>query len=162
MNNLSTEDIISRIQLLLAHNLGDAGRLNHILESLNNDKELSNSDQNYLENKFEELDAIDDSDEISASPIDLTSEQSVELISKIIETGVGDTSRLRYILHSINQGKSLFSSDKNFLNYTIESYYSQLAQAKNSDTEKENFTDQLREKQSDLKNLATQYDSLKK
>lgn len=52
ITNNSDESLPVRIQRLIQNNIGDRGRLNHILETIQSGKKLYNSDQKYLEAKL--------------------------------------------------------------------------------------------------------------
>ena len=154
MNNLSSEDLIERINQLLSSNVGDAGRLNHLLDSLRNNKSLTNSDSVYLDSKIKQL---------SSTPFDIPPKydkltaESIDMLSKLIELEFGDADRLRYILHTIKQGKTLFSIDKNYLTKTIDQYYVQQEEEKSvSQPKVQFFATELQSKQSDLESLTKQ------
>ena len=53
MQELTLPQTITQIQELIDNGQGDAGRLNHILESLQKNKKLYNSDENYLTEKLQ-------------------------------------------------------------------------------------------------------------
>ena len=154
MNNLSSEDLIERINQLLSSNLGDAGRLNHLLDSLRNNKSLTNSDSVYLDSKIKQLSTVP-----SAIPpkYDKLTAESIDILSNLIELEFGDSDRLRYILHTIKQGKTLFSIDNNYLTKTIDQYHVQQEEKKSgSQPSVKFFSTELQSKQSDLESLTKQ------
>ena len=52
MQQITTTSTLEKIQKLIENNDGDAGRLNHIIDFINNEKQLYKTDKIYLENKL--------------------------------------------------------------------------------------------------------------
>lgn len=143
MVNLSTEDTVTFLEDLIAQNKGDVGRLRHILNSIKNNKVLAKSDKQYLEEKVEQEYTADETQ---------PPEQSIDFISKLVSEGFGDSNRLRYILHSLKQGKTIHASDKNYLDSVTQSYYAEVAQKKSSEstTVSSTIDEEHKQKQSEL------------
>ena len=111
MNILSQNEIQVQIQRLIDSENGDIGRLRFILEILTKRDMIYNSDKKYLENKF-------GSKFILKQPeINSKKEENVlKLIPKIMELGLGDPDRLKFIYQTLKKGKSLYKSDQKYLN----------------------------------------------
>lgn len=104
---LSEEDEKQFVLKLLESGNGDAGRLNHILSSLNKGKRLYHADQNYLAEKFYQ--------EAGLIKIVQTDEGLLAKIQKLLKNGGGDYGRLRHILETLCRGKPLYHSDQKYL-----------------------------------------------
>ena len=52
MQQITKTSTLEKIQKLIENNDGDTGRLNHIIDFINNEKQLYKTDKIYLENKL--------------------------------------------------------------------------------------------------------------
>ena len=107
MVNLTREETKAFVEKLMVLGRGDPGRLNHILIVLTEGRELYNSDKTYLDEKF--------SQEIGLQKKIEVEENTLDKIQKLITSGIGDTGRLQFILESLKQGKTLYRSDRQYL-----------------------------------------------
>jgi len=107
MATLTAEETRSFVEKLIASGRGDLGRLRHILNMLNGNRGLYNSDQKYI-------DAIL-ADEIGAHKKMPVDNDLTTKIQNLISSGLGDTGRLQFILECIHLGKTLYKSDKAYL-----------------------------------------------
>ena len=107
MDQRTVPHTVKKIQELIDNNLGDTGRLNHIIDFINNEKPLYKTDRIYLENKLNSKITIIQKKEVSRK--DTTQQQ----IKKLIEIGKGDPGRLEHILDMLRKEKHLYKSDTN-------------------------------------------------
>jgi len=112
--HISTPDAILRIKKLIEKKLGDPGRLQYISETLQKGRDLYRSDQIYLDNK------------ISATVIPFQikkptkADEKIKGVKRLLALNFGDPGRLRYILHSLEKGNSLYNTDKMYFDSKIE------------------------------------------
>jgi len=112
--HISTPDAILRIKKLLENKLGDPGRLQYISETLLKGRDLYRSDQIYLDNK------------ISATVIPFqikkptVADDMIKNVKRLMALNFGDPGRLRYILHTLEQGKDLYNTDEIYFDSKIE------------------------------------------
>jgi len=112
--HISTPDAILRIKKLIEKKLGDPGRLQYISETLLKGKDLFHSDQIYLDNK------------ISATVIPFqikkptVADEMIKNVKRLMAVNFGDPGRLRYILHTLEQGKDLYNTDEIYFDLKIE------------------------------------------
>jgi len=112
--HISTPDAILRIKKLIEKKLGDPGRLQYISETLLKGRDLYHSDQIYLDNK------------ISATVIPFqikkptVADEMIKNVKKLMALNFGDPGRLRYILHTLEQGKGLYNTDEIYFDSKIE------------------------------------------
>ena len=109
MEQITVTSTLEKIQELIDNNAGDTGRLNHIIDFINNEKPLYNTDRVYLENKL--------NSKITITPKKVISEIEPipEQIKKLIKIGKGDPGRLEHILDMLKKEKTLYQSDKQYL-----------------------------------------------
>jgi hypothetical protein len=106
---ISTSDAILRIKKLIENKQGDEGRLRYISETLQKGKKLFHSDQIYLNKK------------ISAGviPVQITesteSDKKIKDVKRLIALNFGDPGRLRYIFQTLQNKKTLYHSDEQYL-----------------------------------------------
>ena len=84
-----------------------SGRLDHIRESLRNNKILFNTDRLYLEKLLESSFEFKD-EEVPQSTL-------LPLVDKLIDSGAGDYGRLQSIHDALSKGRSLYQSDYNYV-----------------------------------------------
>jgi len=112
--HISTPDAILRIKKLLENKLGDPGRLQYISETLLKGRDLYRSDQIYLDKK------------ISARVIPFEIKEStkdnemIKGVKRLLALNFGDPGRLRYILHTLEKGNSLYNTDEIYFDSKIE------------------------------------------
>jgi len=112
--HISTPDAILRIKKLIEKKLGDPGRLQYISETLLKGRDLYHSDQIYLDNK------------ISATVIPFqikkptVADDMIKNVKRLMALNFGDPGRLRYILHTLEQGKDLYNTDEIYFDSKIE------------------------------------------
>ena len=100
---LSLTQTIDKVNNMIEIGNGDAGRLYHILEFLNNNKPLYSSDQIYLENKLNSSFTVDK--EVKEE------NDSLVKIKELIDSGTGDAGRLQHIYDMLENDKPLYHSD---------------------------------------------------
>ena len=112
--HISTPDAILRIKKLIEKKLGDPGRLQYISETLLKGRDLYQSDQIYLDNK------------ISATVIPFqikkptVADDMIKNVKRLMALNFGDPGRLRFILHTLEQGKDLYNTDEIYFDSKIE------------------------------------------
>ena len=104
---LSLTQTIEKVNNMIEIGNGDAGRLYHILEFLNNNKPLYSSDQIYLENKLNSSFTVDK--EVKEE------NDSLVKIKELIDFGKGDAGRLQHIYDMLENDKPLYHSDITYL-----------------------------------------------
>ena len=109
MQQITKTSTLEKIQKLIENNDGDTGRLNHIIDFINNEKQLYKTDKIYLENKL--------NSKIISQPKKVipNNEEILKQIRKLIEVRRGDPGRLEYILTVLENEKKLYKSDKQYL-----------------------------------------------
>jgi DNA repair exonuclease SbcCD ATPase subunit len=107
MATLTNEEAKIFVEKMVATGNGDRGRLVHILNTLNSGRALYNSDQKYLDSKLAE--------EIGLVKKIKTDESLIDKVQRLVDSGSGDVGRLQFILESLQQGKTLYRSDKTYL-----------------------------------------------
>ncbi|CAE6500169.1 conserved hypothetical protein [Candidatus Nitrosotenuis uzonensis] len=107
MATLTVEETRAFVEKLIATGNGDSGRLMHILNTINLGRKLYNSDQKYLDSKL--------ANEIGLVQKIKTEEGLVAKVQRLITARAGDIGRLQFILESLQQGKSLYKSDRSYL-----------------------------------------------
>jgi len=112
--HISTPDAILRIKKLIEKKLGDPGRLQYISETLLKGRDLYRSDQIYLDKK---ISARVIPFEIKESTKD---DEKIKNVKKLMVLNFGDPGRLRYILHTLEQGKDLYNTDEIYFDSKIE------------------------------------------
>jgi len=112
--HISTPDAILRIKKLLENKLGDPGRLQYISETLLKGRDLYRSDQIYLDKK---ISARVIPFEIKESTKD---DEKIKSVKRLMALNFGDPGRLRYILHTLEQGKDLYNTDEIYFDSKIE------------------------------------------
>ena len=112
--HISTPDAILRIKKLIEKKLGDPGRLQYISERLVKGRDLYRSDQIYLDNK---ISARVIPFEIKESTKD---DEKIKSVKRLMALNFGDPGRLRYILHTLEQGKDLYNTDEIYFDSKIE------------------------------------------
>jgi hypothetical protein len=107
MANLTRQETRAFVEKMMASGKGDPGRLQHILTVLSQGRQLYQSDQKYIDEKFSQEIGLQES---------LKVEESILVkIQKLISSGAGDTGRLQFILEFLKQGKTLYKSDQQYL-----------------------------------------------
>ena len=102
MTQLTLTQTIREIENFIETGNGDAGRLYHILECLENNRPLYRSDQLYLENKLDASFLTYDEEPVSENNL-------VPQIQQLIDNGDGDIGRLLHIRNMLLKNKnSLF------------------------------------------------------
>ena len=101
---LSLTQTIENVKKMIETGNGDAGRLYHILEFLNNNKPLYSSDQIYLENKLNSSFTVDEEKVKEEN-------DSLVKIKELIDSGKGDAGRLQHIYDMLENDKPLYHSD---------------------------------------------------
>ena len=109
MEQIAVTSTLKKIQELIDNNLGDTGRLEHIIDFLNNEKPLYTTDRIYLENKLNSKIIIEPKKTIPEE--DNTPQQ----IKTLIDTGKGDPGRLEHIIDMLKKEKTFYQSDKQYL-----------------------------------------------
>ena len=109
MEQITATSTVEKIQELIDNNAGDTGRLNHIIDFINNEKVLYKTDRIYLENKLNSKIVI--TPKKIAPEIEPISEQ----IKKLIKNGKGEPGRLEHISTMVKNEKKLYKSDKQYL-----------------------------------------------
>ena len=109
MEQITTTSTLKKIQKLIENNDGDTGRLNHIIDFINNEKPLYKTDKIYLENKLNSK-IIIQTKEIIPNNKDI-----LKQIRKLIEVRRGDPGRLEYISTALENEQKLYKSDKQYL-----------------------------------------------
>ena len=109
MQQITTTSTLEKIQKLIENNDGDTGRLNHIIDFINNEKQLYKTDKIYLENKL--------NSKIISQPKKVipNNEEILKQIRNLIEVRRGDPGRLEYIVTVLENEKKLYKSDKQYL-----------------------------------------------
>ena len=97
MEQRTVPHTVKKIQELIDNNLGDTGRLNHIIDFINNEKPLYKTDRIYLETKLNSKITIIQKKEVPRK--DTTQQQ----IKKLIELRKGDPGRLEHILDMLRK-----------------------------------------------------------
>ena len=111
MTNFTIDEILPKIQVLMDAGEGDLGRLRFILMTLRKGKPLYISDKNYLEKKLNtEFVLVEKHPEVKKPESELLTS-----IKELIQLGVGDSGRLQFIYETLQKGKTLYKSDKNYL-----------------------------------------------
>ena len=109
MEQMTITSTLDKIQELIDSNSGDTGRLNHIIDFINNEKPLYKTDKTYLEKKLNSKIIIPAKKNIPKE------ENAGNKIKKLIETGKGDPGRLEHITIMLKNEKTLYDSDKQYL-----------------------------------------------
>ena len=109
MEQITVTSTLEKIQELIDSNSGDTGRLNHIIDFINNEKPLYKTDKNYLEKKLNSKVII------PTKKIIPKKENTVNKVKKLIELGKGDPGRLEHITIMLKNEKTLYESDKQYL-----------------------------------------------
>lgn len=114
--HISTSDAILRINRLIETKQGDEGRLRYIAEYLQKGKRLFHSDQIYLNKKIEA--------DIIPAPIKKSTEpnEKIKDTKRLIALNFGDSGRLRHILHTLQNKKTLYHSDELYLQSKTEQF----------------------------------------
>ena len=106
------DDVLGKIQNLMDTGDGDLGRLRFILMTLRRGKNLYASDKQYLENKIgTEIEIVEKQKIEKSSQLEILSS-----IQELIKLGIGGNGRLQFIYETIQNGKKLYTSDRNYLN----------------------------------------------
>lgn len=109
-------ELITNVIHLIRNNKGDIGRLNFILETLEKNKPLYNTDKKYLEKK------LDKNFEIIIEEEAPKKEDIIPTIKNIMDSGIGDPGRLQYIIIMLQKNKPLYKSDKKYLDEKIHAF----------------------------------------
>ena len=105
------DEFLEKIQNLMDSGKGDLGRLRFILMTLRRGNNLYSSDKKYLEKKIgTEIILVEKHKDEKPSNLKLLSS-----IQELINLGSGDNGRLQFIYETIQNGKQLYNSDKNYL-----------------------------------------------
>ena len=112
MQQLNLEEIVDEIQYLIKNSDGDTGRLSHILQAINSGQDLFESDRIFLENKL----GVAFSLEHETKPAE---RKILADVQRLIDSGVGDTMRLKHIYDTISNNKTFYKSDQNYLQNKI-------------------------------------------
>ncbi|MEJ2261560.1 MAG: hypothetical protein P8X83_07910, partial [Nitrosopumilaceae archaeon] len=115
VQQLTLEETIDEIKYLIETSDGDTGRLAHILDTIKNHKNLYQSDKAFLERKLDAQFSLEKEEPQNENPI-------LSKIQKLIESGQGDTMRLKHIHDTISKGKHLYQSDQKYLEEKLNSY----------------------------------------
>ncbi|MBM2819975.1 MAG: hypothetical protein HW410_1657, partial [Nitrosarchaeum sp.] len=107
MASLSSDEYQSFVENLITSGMGDYGRLSHILIALKEGRKLYDSDKKYLDAKL--------ANEIGILQKPKVEENLMIKLQTLITSGNGDTGRLQFILESLQQGKTLYHSDRKYL-----------------------------------------------
>ena len=131
MEQMTITSTLDKIQELIDSNSGDTGRLNHIIDFINNEKPLYKTDKIYLEKKLNSKVVI------PAKKIIPKEENTVNKIKKLMELGEGDPGRLEHITIMLKNEKTLYQSDKQYLenNFGIAVIEKKKSEKKNTETE---------------------------
>ena len=131
MEQMTITSTLDKIQELINSNSGDTGRLNHIIDFINNEKPLYKTDKIYLEKK------LNSKVEIPVKKIIPKEENPINKIKKLIELGEGDPGRLEHITIMLKNEKILYQSDKQYLenNFGIAVIEKKKSEKKNTETE---------------------------
>jgi hypothetical protein len=114
--HISTPDAILRINKLIENKQGDEGRLRYISETLQKGKRLFHSDQIYLNKKIS-------ADVIPIQKLESTEpDEKIKDVKRLIALNFGDPGRLRYILHTLQNKKTLYHSDEHYLQSKTEQF----------------------------------------
>jgi len=112
--HISTPDAILRIKKLIEKKLGDPGRLQYISETLLKGRDLYRTDQIYLDNKIL----------ATVIPFQIkkptVADDMIKNVKRLMALNFGDPGRLRYILHTLEQGKDLYNTDEIYFDSKIE------------------------------------------
>ena len=112
MQQLNLEEIIDEVQYLIKSSDGDTGRLSHILQAINNGQDLFESDKIFLENKLGVAFSLEEETKPAERKI-------LSDVQRLIDSGVGDTMRLKHIYDTISNNKTFYKSDQNYLEKKI-------------------------------------------
>ena len=112
-NNVSVDQVLEIIKQLIAENKGDIPRLQYIHEFLEKGRHLYASDQNYLERKINATIVYEE--EKSSLP----QQETLRKIQNLLEHGIGDSERLKFMLTWVAKRKTLLNSDQVYLNKKI-------------------------------------------
>lgn len=147
MAALTIEETKAFVEKLVASGNGDHGRLNHILSTLKQGRNLYKSDQKYLDGKLAQ--------EIGLAVKITVDENVVTKVKNLIATGKGDMGRLQFILESLKQGKTLYKSDQKYLDSKLGEKidYSGLTKDKDSVKTIEDLKSQIKQANEKIANL---------
>ena len=109
MKELTNEEIIGRIGQLIDNGKGDPGRLDSIRQAIQNNRILFNSDRQYLDK------LLDFAPMTKTSKVSQNTNPFLLKVKRLIDSGIGDYGRLQYIYEFIQNGKSLYQSDYDYL-----------------------------------------------
>lgn len=110
MQQITNNNLFDEIQNLIDNGKGDTGRLYFIMDSLKKQKPLYKSDQNYLDKMLEVLSFQKEAE------IPKTTKDLIIATELLIQTAQGDVGRLNHIHDTLKKAKTLYTSDKNYLN----------------------------------------------
>ena len=105
---LTINETVSKIENLIETGNGDPGRLNYIMDFIKNNKPLYKSDLQYLEKKLNSKISAIVSEEKKSNP-------DLEIVQKLINSGIGDVGRLQFISEMLTEGKPLYQSDRHYI-----------------------------------------------
>ena len=114
VQDLNPFEKIYLIQKLIDSGQGDTGRLSFIKECIEKNKSLFRSDQKYIETKFANM-SLPSSDE------KIPERETLASINELLKNGIGDAGRLQHIYNMLEAGKTLFKSDREYLEHKLDS-----------------------------------------
>ena len=106
-----TLDLIKKLQNA---KIGDPGRLDSIKDALENGRTVYQSDKNYLQEKFEQLDSSEQGT-IGESSNDSKTGKALFVISKLQEAELGNQGRLSSLKASLENNQSISEEGSNYL-----------------------------------------------
>ena len=162
MEQITVTSTLEKIQELIDSNSGDTGRLNHIIDFINNEKPLYKTDKIYLEKKLNSKIVITPKKNIPKE------DNTLSKIKKLMETGKGDPGRLEHISITIENEKILYESDRQYLknNFGIVIIEKEKSKKQNMETGKTIIPEEkmkgLMPKNWDLKNESVELQKISK
>ena len=111
---VSVTQTLELIKQLIAENKGDVLRLRYIYEFLEKGRHLYASDQTYLEKKIDAKIIYEEKKPPSKQ------EEISKKIRNLLELGIGDSERLKFMLTWISKNQTLLNSDQIYLNQKVQ------------------------------------------
>lgn len=111
MSNEKTLYVISRLQKA---EIGDHTRLDSIKENIQNNEALSVEDKQYLDEKYEQLQKVDDSE--------VKIQKKLEMIENLKQAEIGNYTKLDECKNALNDCGTLSDEDESYLQSKIEQY----------------------------------------
>jgi len=104
------------IEKLNKTNTGNPSRLESIKLSLEKEKKIHDSDKNYLDSQFQQLEKLQDQNTLSDNKNkNVDNEKFIDIIKRLNQTELGDFSRLESIKLYLMSGKELLVEDGYYL-----------------------------------------------